>query len=158
MKIILSLLLVFFVTFSIGTAFGHGAGIEASPLIFTNDRQIKVTVELLPSDFYKSDQKIVKIDAYDHTNRETITNASFKVEIFNDNQLMLDEWFYTKDGNLILEVDPDLIVTNKNSIEISGERNDFGLWEKTAESPSNLSLLIIPFGINLILAHDFEKY
>jgi len=36
MKIILGFLLAFFVTFSIGTAFGHGAGIEASPLVFTN--------------------------------------------------------------------------------------------------------------------------
>ena len=135
MKIIIGILLVFFVTFSIGTAFGHGAGIEASPLIFTNDREVKVTVELLPADFYKSDQKMIKIDAYDHTNRETITNASFKVQIFNDNQLLLDEWFYTQDGNLILEVDPDVIVTNRNTIEISGEKNSFGLWEKTDTTP-----------------------
>ena len=135
MKIILSFLLVFFVTFSIGTAFGHGVGIEASPLVFANDRQVKVTVELLPFDFYKSDQKMIKIDAYDHTNRETITNASFKIEIFNNDQLLLDEWFYTRDGILILEVDPDVIVTNKNSIEISGEKNDYGLWEKIGESP-----------------------
>ena len=135
MKIIIGILLVFFVTFSVGTAFGHGAGIEASPLIFTNDREVKVTVELLPADFYKSDQKMIKIDAYDHTNRETITNASFKVQIFNDNQLLLDEWFYTQDGNLILEVDPDVIVTNRNTIEISGEKNNFGLWEKTDTTP-----------------------
>ena len=135
MKIIVGILLGFFITFSVGTAFGHGAGIEASPLIFTNDREIKVTVELLPSDFYKSDEKMIKIDAYDHTNRETITNASFKVEIFNDNQLLLDEWFYTQDGNLILQVDPDLIVTNRDSIEISGEKNDFGLWEKSDGVP-----------------------
>ena len=135
MKIIIGILLVFFVTFSVGTAFGHGAGIEASPLIFTNDREVKVTVELLPADFYKSDQKMIKIDAYDHTNRETITNASFKVQIFNDNQLLLDEWFYTQDGNLILEVDPDVIVTNRNTIEISGEKNSFGLWEKTDTTP-----------------------
>ena len=135
MKIIIGILLVFFVTFSIGTAFGHGAGIEASPLIFTNDREVKVTVELLPADFYKSDQKMIKIDAYDHTNRETITNASFKVQIFNDNQLLLDEWFYTQDGNLILEVDPDVIVTSRDAIEISGEKNSFGLWEKTDTTP-----------------------
>jgi len=135
MKIIFGILLAFFVTFSIGTAYGHGAGIEASPLIFTNDRQVKVTVELLPADFYKSDEKIIKIDAYDHTNRETITNASFKVQIFNDNQLMLDEWFYTQDGNLILKVDPDVIVTSRDTIEISGEKNDFGLWEKTDTTP-----------------------
>mgnify|MGYP001213754811 CR=1 FL=1 len=35
MKIILGILLAFVVTISVGTAFGHGAGIEASPLIFT---------------------------------------------------------------------------------------------------------------------------
>ena len=63
MKLIFEVLLAFVVTISFGTAFGHGAGIEASPLIFTNDREVKVTVELLPSDFYKSDQKMIKIDA-----------------------------------------------------------------------------------------------
>ena len=135
MKIVLGILLAFVVTISFGTAFGHGAGIEASPLIFTNDREVKVTVELLPAEFYKSDQKMIKIDAYDHTNRETITNASFKVEISNDGKLLLDEWFYAEDGNLILEVDSDVIVTNRDSIEISGEKNNFGLWEKTDKSP-----------------------
>ena len=135
MKIILGILLALVVTISVGTAFGHGAGIEGSPLVFTNDREVKVTVELLPSDFYKSDQKMIKIDAYDHTNRETITNASFKVEVFNDEKLLLNEWFYAKDGILILKVDPDVIVTDRNSIEISGEKNDFGLWEKKDESP-----------------------
>jgi len=135
MKLILGVLLAFVVTISFGTAFGHGAGIEASPLIFTNDREVKITVELLPADFYKSDQKMIKIDAYDHTNRETITNASFKVEIFNDEKLLLDEWFYAKDGILILKIDPDVIVTSRNSIEIFGDKNDFGLWEKTDESP-----------------------
>ena len=43
--------------------------------------------------------------------------------------------FTQKDGNLILEVDPEIVVTDKNSIEISGEKNDFGLWEKTDETP-----------------------
>ena len=102
MKIILSCTVSFF--YNIFNWHSNLVMVEVlkhTPLIFTNDRQVKVTVELLPSDFYKSDQKIVKNDAYDHTNRETITNASFKVEIFNDNQLILDEWFYAYDGNLI---------------------------------------------------------
>ena len=135
MNPIYGVLIAFVLTISFGTAFGHGAGIEASPLVFTNDREVKVTVELVPAEFYKSDQKMIKIDAYDHTNRETITNASFKVEIFSDEKLLLDEWFYAEDGILILQVDPDVIVTNRDSIEISGEKNNFGLWEKTVESP-----------------------
>ena len=32
-------------------------------------------------------------------------------------QLLLDEWFYTQDGNLILEVDPDVIVTNRTALK-----------------------------------------
>ena len=139
MKLILGVLFVFAITISFGIAYGHGAGIEASPLIFTNDREIKVTVELLPSDFYKSDQKMIQINAYDHTNRETIPNASFKVEIYNDDRLLLDEWFYASDGNLILEVDPDLIVIDRNSVEISGQKNNFGLWEKTEELPLTIT-------------------
>ena len=40
MKLIFEVLLAFVVTISFGTAFGHGAGIEASPLIYTNDREV----------------------------------------------------------------------------------------------------------------------
>ena len=78
---------------------------------------------------------MIQIDAYDHTNRETIPYASFKVEIFNDSQLLLNEWFYANDGILILEINPDMIVTSRDSIEISGEKNSFGLWEQTEGSP-----------------------
>ena len=73
MKIVLGILLAFCVTISFGTAFGHGAGIEASPLIFTNDREVKVTVELLPAEFYKSDQKMIKIEKTNAKNNEIWT-------------------------------------------------------------------------------------
>ena len=135
MKLIAGILTIVFASTLIGTAFGHGIGVEASPLIFTNDREVKITVELLPSEFYKSDQKMIKIDAYDHTNRQTITNTSYNVEISQNGNPLLNEWFFASDGILILKVDPDVIVTNRNSIEIAGEKNNFGLWETTDDRP-----------------------
>ena len=135
MKLIAAILTIVFAFSLIGTAYGHGIGVEASPLIFTNDREVKVTVELLPSEFYKSDQKMIRIDAYDHTNRQNIINTSYNVEISQNGNLLLNEWFFASDGILILKVDPDVVVTSRDNIEISGQKNNFGIWENTGESP-----------------------
>ena len=62
MKTIFLIILTLVVVTSVGTAYGHGIGTESSNGI-SNYREIKLTVELLPFDFYKSDQKIVKITA-----------------------------------------------------------------------------------------------
>ena len=56
MKTIFLIILTLVVVTSIGTAYGHGIGTESSDGI-SNYREIKLTVELLPFDFYKSDQK-----------------------------------------------------------------------------------------------------
>jgi hypothetical protein len=102
MKFVFLIILSLIVVASVGTAYGHGIGTESS-LGVSNYREIKLTVELLPFDFYKSDQKIVKIDAYDQTNRETLTNTSFNVEILNDNNVLLNDSFFAEDGILILD-------------------------------------------------------
>ena len=87
-----------------GTAYGHGIGTESSS-IFSNDREIKITVELLPFDFYESDQKIVMINAYDQSNREVLTNVNFNIEIFNDNNILLNNSYFAEDGTLIIDED-----------------------------------------------------
>ena len=88
----------------VGTAYGHGIGTESS-ISISDEREIKLTVELLPFDFYKSDQKLVKIYAYDQTNREAVTNTNFTVEIFDDGDILLSDAFYAEDGILIIGED-----------------------------------------------------
>ena len=56
----------------VGTAYGHGIGTESS-ISISDEREIKLTVELLPFDFYKSDQKLVKIYAYDQKYNQHIS-------------------------------------------------------------------------------------
>ena len=80
----------------VGTAYGHGIGTESS-ISISDEREIKLTVELLPFDFYKSDQKLVKIYAYDQTNREAVTNTNFTVEIFDDGDILLRDAVYAED-------------------------------------------------------------
>ncbi len=102
MKFVFLIILSLIVVTSVGSVYGHGIGTESSVGV-SNYREIKLTVELLPFDFYKSDQKIVKIDAYDQTNRETLTNTSFNVEILNDNNVLLNDSFFAEDGILLLD-------------------------------------------------------
>jgi hypothetical protein len=96
-------ILVLFTIVSVGTAYGHGIGIESSQPVLSNDREIKVTVELLPSDFYQSDQKIIKINAHDETNREVLTNTNFNVEIVDDENILFNDSFFAEDGILIID-------------------------------------------------------
>ena len=102
MKSVFLIILTLVVVTSVGTAYGHGIGIESSDGI-SNYREIKLTVELLPFDFYKSDQKIIKINAYDQTNREPLTNTSFNIEISKDNSILLNDSFFAEDGILIID-------------------------------------------------------
>ena len=102
MKSVFLIILTLVVVASVGTAYGHGIGIESSDGI-SNYREIKLTVELLPFDFYKSDQKIIKINAYDQTNREPLTNTNFNIEISKDNSILLNDSFFAEDGILIID-------------------------------------------------------
>ena len=102
MKSVFLIILTLVVVASVGTAYGHGIGTESSDGI-SNYREIKLTVELLPFDFYKSDQKIIKINAYDQTNREPLTNTNFNIEISKDNSILLNDSFFAEDGILIID-------------------------------------------------------
>ena len=104
MKSVFLIILTLVAVTLMGTAYGHGIGIESSVGI-SNDRDIKLTVELLPFDFYQSDQKIIKINAYDQSNREDLTNTNFDVQIINDENILLNDSFFAEDGILIIDED-----------------------------------------------------
>ena len=88
-------------------AFGHGIGIESSPFIKQDGREIRVTVESLSLENSESNKKFFQIYAYDRTNTITIENINFDIKLYNKDQLLLNELFYDDDGILNLEVNTD---------------------------------------------------
>ena len=87
-------------------AYGHGTGIESSPFVNVNDRDIRVTVENLLLD-NESDTKFFQIHAYDRTNKTTIENITFDVNLFKDDQLLLSGNFFEQEGLLVLDLNTD---------------------------------------------------
>jgi len=80
------------------------------------DRKIIVTVELLPLN--KSENKKVKISTYDDSNKEDILNVTYFLGISKDNENLLREYFFAKDGILIF----DIFSEDSNQVQIIGEQ------------------------------------
>jgi len=92
-------------------AFGHGTGIESSPFVKVDDRDIRVTVEQLDLDNYESDKKFFQIHAYDRTNNQTLEDINFDIKLFKNDELLLSNSFYEQEGLLVLDLN-----TNESGI------------------------------------------
>ena len=81
-----------------------------------DDREIVVTVELLPSN--ESENKKVKISTYDNTNEEDVLNVTYFLAISKNDENLLREYFFAKDGILIFDVFPE----DSNQVQVFGEQ------------------------------------
>jgi len=81
---------------------------------FYDDREVVVTVELLPSN--ESNNKKIKISTYDNTNKEDIQNVTYFLAISKNNENLLREYFFAKDGILIFDVFPK----DSNQVQVLG--------------------------------------
>ena len=107
MKIHYTLLVVIISISLFIPAFGHGTGIESSPFVKVDDRDIRLTIEHLILDNDESTSKFFQIHAYDRTNKITVENINFDIKLYNDNKLLLDDSFFEKEGLLVLDLSTD---------------------------------------------------
>ena len=75
-----------------------------------------MTVELLPSN--ESENKKVKISTHDNTNKEDVLNVTYFLAISKNNENLLREYFFAKDGILIL----DVFSEDSNQVQVFGEQ------------------------------------
>ena len=88
---------------------------KTSSLLY-DDREIVVTVELLPSN--ESKNKKIKISTYDNTSEEDVLNVTYFLAISKNNENLLREYFFAKDGILIFTVFPE----DSNQVQVLGEQ------------------------------------
>jgi len=91
-------------------------GIKKTASLPYDDREIVVTVELLPSN--ESENKKVKISTYDNTNEEDVLNVTYFLAISKNDENLLREYFFAKDGILIFDVFPE----DSNRVQVFGEQ------------------------------------
>ena len=100
---------------------------------FYDDREIVVSVELLPSN--ESSNKKVKISTYDNINKEDVQNVTYFLAISKNNENLLREYFFARDGILIFDVFPD----DSKQVQVLGKQQ----YDHNAYVMSNVTPLEI---------------
>jgi lysophospholipase L1-like esterase len=91
-------------------------GVKKTSSLLYDDREIVVIVELLPSN--ESENKRVKISTYDNANKEDVLNVTYFLTISKNNENLLREYFFAKNGILIFDVIPE----DSNQVQVFGEQ------------------------------------
>ena len=134
LKKLLILSMIFCLLFPASSVYGHGLGIDTISSINIQEKQISVSVEM-PM-YFENDQEQITITATDTETDETAKNVTFLIGIFNDDEMILRNYFFAEDGILPIVVTP----TDDKEIIIYGEQDSLlGAWHGTDSDPVEIT-------------------
>ena len=115
---------------------GHGLGIDTSVPFYLNERDIAVSVQMIPSFIGEMEDQEIRIRAFDSNSDENIKNVNFLIGLFHEDEMIFKKLFFATDGELIITINP----TNEDEITITGDKEPvIGGWTATEESPLEIS-------------------
>ena len=130
--IIISLCLIFF-PLHIQNIYGHGWGVDTAS-IDIDGRDISVSISI-PQDFDETTDKVITITAIDEDTKENVKNVTFLIGLSNENELIFRNYFFTPDGNLLINVIPTAAPVTK----ITAEKDPLlEAWYATDSQPIQL--------------------
>ena len=134
LKKLLVLSIIFCLLFPASSVYGHGLGIDTISAINIQEKQISVSVEM-PM-YFENDQEQITITATDTETDETAKNVTFLIGVFQDNEMILRNYFFAEDGILPITVTP----TDDKEIIIYGEQDSLlGAWHGTDLDPLEIT-------------------
>ena len=134
MKKLLVLSIIFCLLFPASSVYGHGLGIDTISSINIQEKQISVSVEM-PM-YFENDQEQITITATDTETNETAKNVTFLIGVFQDNEMILRNYFFAENGILPITVTP----TDDKEIIIYGEQDSLlGAWHGTDLDPLEIT-------------------
>ncbi len=91
-----------------GTAFGHGLGMDMAPPVSFEGMQVTVLTSLDPRDITvgKVDSANIGVRFYDTLTDKNLNSVTYRVEVWRNEQLLARNLFYDQDGELNIEVRP----------------------------------------------------
>src|SRR3972149_2053521 len=100
------ILLIFTITFQFSFA-QHHSGQQAPPISFGSG-QVTVNTSLFPADFIpgKNSDVNLKIQFFDISTNVNIESVTYRVQIFYGTQLVANQMFFDKDGELDIKIQP----------------------------------------------------
>lgn len=125
-------LIIFFII-PVQDSYGHGWGLDTTT-IDVDGRDISISIEI-PQYLDESSEKSIIITAIDSKTKENIENATFLIGLTHNDQIIFRNYFFTPDGNLIINVIPSAAPVTK----ITAEKDSLlDAWYATESQPIQL--------------------
>ncbi len=125
-------LIVFFII-PVQYSYGHGWGLDTTT-IDVDGRDISISVEI-PQYIDESEDKVITITAIDKETKQNVKNVTFLIGITHNNQIILRNYFFTDDGNLLINVIPTAAPVTK----ITAQKDTLlDAWYATDSQPIQL--------------------
>ena len=99
------LFLVCLMVIPISQAYGHGLGIDTTAPLNYEERKILISVEMFPMYFDESQDPKIRIHAYDKMTEEGVSNATFLLSIFKNNERIFQDSLFSPNGELFIDVE-----------------------------------------------------
>ncbi|MDC0154262.1 peptidase, partial [Nitrosopumilus sp.] len=114
LKSILAVFVVLFVI-SISPAYAQHHSGSLAPPIDLDGLQVAVSTTLFPEDFSYGDSKSTNLSIrfFDSETNVNIQSVTYRVKIFQDSNLVANEYFYDEDGKLDLKIKPTIGCSEK---------------------------------------------
>lgn len=95
-------------------AWGHGLGIDVTPVIKTDDAEFAITIEI-PSYYEQTDKRQVVMTAVDRQTEQNVEDLVFDLAIYGRGAMIMEERLVAPDGVTIMEFE-----WNDSTIETGG--------------------------------------
>ena len=104
--IVLGIIAILVIVPQISESFGHGLGGDVAPPLDLEGRDVTVSTQLTPSDLSVQDASDASMTVrfYDVDTNETFKNVTYKIEIWQDKDLIARNLFFDKDGTLDVDL------------------------------------------------------
>lgn len=118
---------------NIGNIYGHGWGIDTTS-IDVEGRDISISIEI-PQYFDASNNKFITVTAIDDKTKESVEDVTFLIGLYKNNEIIFRNYFFTPDGNLLINVVP----TEEGETKIVGQKDSLlEAWYATDSQPIKL--------------------
>jgi len=115
---------------------GHGLGIDTTLPFYLNERDIAVSVQMIPSFISEMENQEIRIRAFELKSDDNLENVNFLIGLFHENKMIFRYLFFASDGELIIKINS----TNEDEITITGDKEPvLGGWTSTEETPLEIT-------------------
>ena len=118
----------------VGSAWGHGYGVDTTPTIRLPEKEIIFTVEM-PMDFEEAGSKRITVTATDTDTKKPVENITYEMGIYHAGKAVLSDNFFAPDGILAIDT-----MYAGDPIQIQGRQDGpFGAWSGSMSAPLEIT-------------------